>query len=103
MAGRAAPDDDPQLDQQLFLRALRDVNVGFDVFCRATGEGAGLNAMRWIYAQMPLMGLGSRASVVRQYLILVSSAAGNRNDAAYFGQLSDDDIIVAANSAGIPI
>ena len=90
-------------DRDLFLDAMRETVPDFARFCRVASDEDAETALRTVYAGLPPGGRGSRAAVVRCYLLKKAAEVNDTDDETQLGQLSEKQLSQVARRAGIPI
>lgn len=85
-------------DQAEFIRALRAVNDGFDLFCQYQASAAreAVQVFYWLMPRQPVSELPpafNRCEVWRRYVAAELSRAGNTSGASKVLKMSDEDVL----------
>jgi hypothetical protein len=89
-------------DTGYFLRAMCDVSPDFERYARLDEEGARA-ALGAVYVGLPQIGKTSRAAVLRRFLALKATDAGETEEAKILSGLSDNATLHVARRTKHPI
>ena len=86
-----------------FQAALEAVSPDFARYRQLAGDDAAEDAMRSVYAALPVTGKVSRTAVAREFLVRLADEDEEDADARTLADLSDRQLAIVARRAGVAI